>query len=851
MKKKIYAKFLLLSLLVCLELIVSMPATAQTGCITGCQSNDVQIQKAYLMADLNGTPLTPGCTFGTNVSAYLYLDLTTNTPRVGVSISGKVVNHNSPFNVIASPGQCFPVSLTSTVDAPVTTVKFTTPINWPCGTEIELKDVLIGWGTGNTNFCTSGDAQCPATKSKCWKQGPTNYIPIITFPCNPAVTAGPIDRTKCESDTAKFLVNFTAAANTNVTSVVWQYSTDGGSNWNAVPNSSPYSVSTTGLPAASGSSTLTIDPLAVGLNGNKYRANITSTSSSNLTCNTTPGATLTVNPNLPASVSIAAVPSGAICAGTSVTFTATPTNGGTPSYQWKKNNVDVGTNSATYTASDLVNGDQIKVVMTSTASPCLTGSPATSNTITMVVNPILNASVTIAADPSGPICAGSSVTFTATPTHGGTPSYQWKKNNVNVGTNSATYTASDLANGDQIKVVMTSTASPCLAGSPATSNTITMVVNPNLPASVSIGAVPAGAICANTSVTFTATPTNGGSSPSYQWKKNNADVGTNSATYTASDLVNGDQIKVVMTSNASPCLTGSPATSNVITMTVNPNPTVNAGGALTGICQGGTTTALGGSVGGGATGGTWSDGGAGGTFTPNATTLNATYTAAANAPATITLTLTTSGGSCGTTSANKSLTVKTQPAVPKLIITAQPSICGNSSTGTIAVCNPNPNFAYAVSTNNGESFGTPQSGASISFNVAAGSNPQVKVDNSGCSAIADCEDIVATCPEPGSIVNRTAPITETTTALETSVKAFPNPFSDRIKFMVTSSVSGKGNLDIYNMMGQKVKTVYQGFIAAGSQTFELSLPAQQVANLVYVLRIGDKKMTGKILQINQ
>jgi hypothetical protein len=86
---------------------------------------------------------------------------------------------------------------------------------------------------------------------------------------------------------------------------------------------------------------------------------------------------------------------------------------------------------------------------------------------------------------------------------------------------------------------------------------------------------------------------------------------------------------------------------------------------------------------------------------------------------------------------------------------------------------------------------------------------------------------------------------------QTTVKAYPNPFSDRIKFVVNSSVGGNGVLDVYNMTGQKVKTVHQGYIAAGTQTFELSLPTQQVANLVYVLRIGDKKMTGKLLQINK
>jgi hypothetical protein len=79
----------------------------------------------------------------------------------------------------------------------------------------------------------------------------------------------------------------------------------------------------------------------------------------------------------------------------------------------------------------------------------------------------------------------------------------------------------------------------------------------------------------------------------------------------------------------------------------------------------------------------------------------------------------------------------------------------------------------------------------------------------------------------------------------TTVKAYPNPFSDRVKFMVTSAEAGNGNLEIYNMMGQKIKTVYQGYIAAGTQTFELSLSKQQVANLVYVLRVGDKKVTGK------
>jgi len=272
--------------------------------------------------------------------------------------------------------------------------------------------------------------------------------------------------------------------------------------------------------------------------------------------------TMTVNPNLPVSVSIAAS-ANPVCAGTSVTFTATPANGGTtPAYQWFKNTVAVAT-GATYTYVP-GNGDAIYVVLTSNAT-CATGSPATSGTITMTVNPNLPVSVSIAAS-ANPVCAGASVTFTATPTNGGTtPAYQWFKNTIAVATG-ATYTYVP-GNGDAIYVVLTSNATPCATGSPATSGTITMTVNPNLPVSVSIAAS-ANPVCAGTSVTFTATPANGGTTPAYQWFKNTVAVATG-ATYTYSPA-NGDAIHVVLTSNAT-CVTGNPATSSTITMTVNPN----------------------------------------------------------------------------------------------------------------------------------------------------------------------------------------------------------------------------------------------------------------------------------------
>jgi hypothetical protein len=99
---------------------------------------------------------------------------------------------------------------------------------------------------------------------------------------------------------------------------------------------------------------------------------------------------------------------------------------------------------------------------------------------------------------------------------------------------------------------------------PATSST-NVTVNPTLPVSVVVAAS-ANPVYSNTPVTYTATPTNGGTAPAYQWKVNGVNVGTNSSTYTYTP-VNGDVITCVLTSNY-PCPTGNPATASVV-MVVN------------------------------------------------------------------------------------------------------------------------------------------------------------------------------------------------------------------------------------------------------------------------------------------
>lgn len=78
-------------------------------------------------------------------------------------------------------------------------------------------------------------------------------------------------------------------------------------------------------------------------------------------------------------------------------------------------------------------------------------------------------------------------------------------------------------------------------------------------------------ICEGTTVNFTATPSNGGSTPAYQWQVNGINTGTNSPSFSSSSLINGDVVTVTMTSS-DPCVTPATASSSPLTITVFPNP---------------------------------------------------------------------------------------------------------------------------------------------------------------------------------------------------------------------------------------------------------------------------------------
>lgn len=275
-----------------------------------------------------------------------------------------------------------------------------------------------------------------------------------------------------------------------------------------------------------------------------------------------------VNPYLPASVYIVSS-SNPVCSGTSVTFTATQSNGGTtPHYQWKVNGTNSGTDSPTFTLMPNDN-DVVSCTLTSSQA-CVTGNPAQSNAITMSVNQSLPVSVSVFTA-SNTVCSGASVSFSASPSNeGSAPGYQWKVNGTNAGTNSPNFTYIP-TNNDMVSCVLTS-SEVCAIGNPATSNTITINVNSNLPVSVSVSPS-ANPVCSGTTVTYIATPTNGGLTPVYLWKVNGIISGTNSPTY--SYIPNNNDVVTCLLTSSEACTLGSPATSNQSVMTVTPNLPVN------------------------------------------------------------------------------------------------------------------------------------------------------------------------------------------------------------------------------------------------------------------------------------
>jgi gliding motility-associated-like protein len=163
------------------------------------------------------------------------------------------------------------------------------------------------------------------------------------------------------------------------------------------------------------------------------------------------------------------------CTGVSLTFKAVAIDAGdNPAYQWKVNGQNVGINSGIFNSSSFKTGDKISCTITSSALCSL--ATATSNEATVIINPVINNSVTIRSSAVNNISSpNQKVVFTALASYTKNIAYQWQVNNINAGTNSPEFTADNLVNGDVITCLVT-TRGQCIATQVVTSNAITMII---------------------------------------------------------------------------------------------------------------------------------------------------------------------------------------------------------------------------------------------------------------------------------------------------------------------------------------------------------------------------------------
>jgi hypothetical protein len=277
-------------------------------------------------------------------------------------------------------------------------------------------------------------------------------------------------------------------------------------------------------------------------------------------------ATITVNAPALVELEIAASQTE-VCQGEPVTFTANPTNGGlAPVFQWFLNGNTIGSSIQQFTSSQLQDGDQFTCQVTSSET-CVQTQQAFSNILTINVESLLTASLTIAAD-AGTVCEGNPVTLTATPINGGnSPSYLWTLDGMVVGANAPTLLVNNPINGSAVQCTMTASKA-CVVQNPVASNTETLFVTENMVASIQIAPSFDSTICLGDEVWFDATVSNAGLSPVYEWLVNGQVAGGGGSTFSTDQLLDGDVVVCQLQSSEN-CVVENPVLSNTVQVAVD------------------------------------------------------------------------------------------------------------------------------------------------------------------------------------------------------------------------------------------------------------------------------------------
>jgi len=333
-----------------------------------------------------------------------------------------------------------------------------------------------------------------------------------------------------------------------------------------------------------------------------------------------------------------------VCSGDTVTFQAS----GGVNYQFRIDGVPVQDGvQSTFITSGLTDEQYVDVQVTN-GDGCI----AISDSIVMNINPLPNVVLT-SSDGDNAFCEGSEIVFDAQ----GGETYDFMINGATVQSGiSSEFSTSNLLDGDQLSVTAYSDS-----GCVAVSDTLTQNVFQRPTATIVISDEDS-TFCPGSEITFTAS---GGDN--YDFRIDGVSVQNSSSNlFTTTEIIDGQAVDVIVT-NVNACTD----TSGQILNTVLPLPQVDAGEDLPAICQGESTIPLPGSIGGSATGATWTTL-SGGTFSPNADSLDAVWIPPPSFTGVAKLLLSSTGGNCGIV---KDSVYQTVHASPELVITDPEPAC--------------------------------------------------------------------------------------------------------------------------------------------------------------------------------
>jgi len=538
---------------------------------------------------------------------------------------------------------------------------------------------ILMQGRRNAAVCTPGAWTTLAT----WNVELTPVAPVLTKnPNTAAVCAG---------------VNVSASLNTagsgGSSSSTYQYRTKSGGNWGSWQTYTlGTNISTSGLEAVE----------------------IQATQNATVCSPATNTYSWTVNPLPTASIS------GTTPACQSTLLTAT-TNASNPTYQWKKDGNNVGTNSSTYTATASGN---YTVVVTDGVTGCSYESAQYAVQI--------DAQPTVYTVSGGPFCAGSNINIILSGSQNGY-TYNLKKDGTTISTqtgdgNSLTFNVNPANAGTYTIEAVNGTCTQAMSGS--------VTVNPAPTANAGADAY----TCGTTAYTVSGASATNYSSVSWTvtiggGTLTNANTLTPTYTPAAGDV--GNTVTLTLTVTA---LSGCSNVQDQMQLTVTPYAIANAGSDAS-ICEGSTFTVSTASAS-NYTSLQWTHNGTG--TISNGTTLTPTYTPGVGETGTVTLTLTANGvNGCNATDAMV-LTINQNPS-----ITTNATNQTRCGTGNVTFTAATTSLNSVIDWSSTNTFASYTTGNSYTVSVTAGNTDTYyyRARNTGTGCVSGTQSVTGTAYE--------------------------------------------------------------------------------------------------------